>query len=264
MVIVRNMGCRLGFTVVLRKSLRAMQINGAAAAGQPVPPVGDLTLRGDAPYAPVAPTPGGRVPPDPFEVLKSVPLLRRVPEADLRARAMQINGAAAAGRRVQTVGDLTLRGDAPYAPVAPTPGGRVPPDPFEVLKSVPLLRRVPEADLRALAPLVRERSHPRGSVILSEGDPGEALFLIRSGQVKVTVVAEDGREVILSVLGPGNFFGEMALVDDEPRSAHVIAMEDSTLLQLRREDFRARLRSAPELAISLLCELSRRLDRKST
>src|ERR1043166_4978933 len=200
MVIVRNMGCRLGFTVVLRKSLRAMQINGAAAAGQPVPPVGDLTLRGGA----------------------------------------------------------------PYAPVAPTPGGRVPPDPFEVLKSVPLLRRVPEADLRALAPLVRERSHPRGSVILSEGDPGEALFLIRSGQVKVTVVAEDGREVILSVLGPGNFFGEMALVDDEPRSAHVIAMEDSTLLQLRREDFRARLRSAPELAISLLCELSRRLDRKST
>jgi len=137
----------------------------------------------------------------------------------------------------------------------------VPPDPFEVLKSVPLLRRVSEADLRALAPLVRERSHPRGSVILSQGDPGEALFLIRSGQVKVTVVAEDGREVILSVLGPGSFFGEMALVDDEPRSAHVIAMEDSALLQLRREDFRARLRSAPELAISLLSELSRRLRR---
>ena len=137
----------------------------------------------------------------------------------------------------------------------------MPPDPFEVLKSVPLLRRVPEADLRALAPLVRERSHPRGSVILSQGDAGEALFLIRSGQVKVTVVAEDGREVILSVLGAGSFFGEMALVDDEPRSAHVIAMEDSALLQLRREDFRARLRAAPELAISLLCELSRRLRR---
>jgi CRP-like cAMP-binding protein len=137
----------------------------------------------------------------------------------------------------------------------------VPPDPFEVLKSVPLLRQVPEGDLRALALLVRERSHPRGSVILSQGDPGEALFLIRSGQVKVTVVAEDGREVILSVLGPGSFFGEMALVDDEPRSAHVIAMEDSALLQLRRDDFRARLRSAPELAISLLRELSRRLRR---
>ncbi|HEV8355339.1 MAG TPA: Crp/Fnr family transcriptional regulator [Gemmatimonadales bacterium] len=137
----------------------------------------------------------------------------------------------------------------------------MPPDPFEVLKSVPLLRQVPEGDLRALALLVRERSHPRGSVILSQGDPGEALFLIRSGQVKVTVVAEDGREVILSVLGPGSFFGEMALVDDEPRSAHVIAMEDSALLQLRRDDFRARLRSAPELAISLLRELSRRLRR---
>ncbi len=137
----------------------------------------------------------------------------------------------------------------------------MPPDPFEVLRSVPLFREVAEGDLRALAQLVRERSHPRGSLILTQGDPGEALFLIRSGQVKVSVLAEDGREVILSVLAPGSFFGEMALVDDEPRSAHVIAMEDTTLLQLRRDDFRARLRSSPELAVSLLRELSRRLRR---
>jgi CRP/FNR family cyclic AMP-dependent transcriptional regulator len=137
----------------------------------------------------------------------------------------------------------------------------MPLDPFEVLRSVPLFAQVPEGDLRALAQLVRERTHPRGSLILTQGDPGEALFLIRSGQVKVSVVAEDGREVILSVLGPGSFFGEMALVDDEPRSAHVIAMEDTSLLQLRREDFRTRLRSSPELSIALLRELSRRLRR---
>ena len=137
----------------------------------------------------------------------------------------------------------------------------MPLDPFEELRSVPLFAQVPEGDLRALAQLVRERTHPRGSLILTQGDPGEALFLIRSGQVKVSVVAEDGREVILSVLGPGSFFGEMALVDDEPRSAHVIAMEDTSLLQLRREDFRTRLRSSPELSIALLRELSRRLRR---
>jgi len=137
----------------------------------------------------------------------------------------------------------------------------MPIDPFEVLRSVPLFRQVAEADLRALTQLVREREYPKGNLILSQGDIGEALFLIKSGQVKVTVVAEDGREVILSVLGAGSFFGEMALVDDEPRSAHVIAMEDTTLLQLRREDFRTRLRSSPELAISLLRELSRRLRR---
>jgi CRP/FNR family cyclic AMP-dependent transcriptional regulator len=96
-------------------------------------------------------------------------------------------------------------------------------------------------------------------MIISEGDPGDALSIILSGQVKVTVIAEDGREVILAVLGPGAFFGEMALLDDEPRSAHVISMEDTALLQLRREDLRARLRLAPDLAISLLRELSRRL-----
>jgi len=137
----------------------------------------------------------------------------------------------------------------------------MPLDPLEVLGTVPLFRQVPESDLRAFAQLVRERHYPKGSLILSQGDPGESLFLIQSGQVKVTVVAEDGREVILSVLGAGSFFGEMALLDDEPRSAHVIAMEETTLLHLRREDFRARLKLAPDLAIALLRELSRRLRR---
>jgi CRP-like cAMP-binding protein len=137
----------------------------------------------------------------------------------------------------------------------------MPTDPFEVLRRVPLFQQVAEEHVRALAQLVRERSYPRGSVILSQGDPGEALFLIRSGQVKVSVLSEDGREVILSVLGAASFFGEMALVDDEPRSAHVIAMSDTVLLQLRREDFRSRIRGSPELAIALLRELSRRLRR---
>lgn len=132
---------------------------------------------------------------------------------------------------------------------------------LEVLRTVPLFRLVPDPDLQALAQLARERREPKGTLILSQGNPGDALFLIRSGQVKVTVVAEDGREVILSVLGPGSFFGEMALIDDEPRSAHVIAMEDTILVVLRREDFRARLAGSPGLSVSLLRELSRRLRR---
>lgn len=111
------------------------------------------------------------------------------------------------------------------------------------------------------AELMRERTYPKGSVILFEDDPGDALYLVASGQVKVVLIGEDGREVILSVLGEGSFFGEMALLDDEPRSAHVIAMEDSVVLALRREDFRARLRASPEVAIALLKELSRRLRR---
>jgi CRP/FNR family transcriptional regulator, cyclic AMP receptor protein len=133
--------------------------------------------------------------------------------------------------------------------------------PLEVLKRVPLFESLPETELAHFAELTREKTYPKGSVILFENDRGDSLYLVASGQVKVVLIGEDGREVILSVLGSGTFFGEMALIDDAPRSAHVIAMEDSTLLVLRREDFQARLRSSPEVAISLLRELSRRLRR---
>jgi len=131
----------------------------------------------------------------------------------------------------------------------------------ETLRTIPLLTPLNEDEIRALGNLLRERTYPRGSIIVAQGDLGDALFLIKSGQVKVAVFAEDGREVILSVLGDGGFFGEMALLDDEPRSAHVIAMTDAVLWQLRREDFRNRLRSSPEVSIALLREISRRLRR---
>ena len=133
--------------------------------------------------------------------------------------------------------------------------------PLAVLRRVPLFAGLPEADIAALADLCREREYPKGSVILFEADQGDTLYLVGAGQVKVVLIGEDGREVVLSVLGEGAFFGEMALLDDEPRSAHVIALDDSRLLLLRREDFRNRLRASPELAITLLRELSRRLRR---
>ena len=133
--------------------------------------------------------------------------------------------------------------------------------PLSVLQKVPLFHSLPEAEIAPFGDLMRERSYPKGSVILFEDDPGDALYVVANGQVKVVLIGEDGREVILSVLGEGTFFGEMALLDDEPRSAHVIAMEDSVVLALRREDFRARLRASPEVGIALLRELSRRLRR---
>jgi CRP/FNR family transcriptional regulator, cyclic AMP receptor protein len=131
----------------------------------------------------------------------------------------------------------------------------------DVLRTISLFKGLGQADLDALAVLLRERRYPRGSIVLAQGDPGDALFLIGEGQVKVAVLSEDGREVILSVLGPGGVFGEMSLLDDEPRSAHVIAMTDAVLLQLRRDDFRTRLRASPDLAVALRGELSRRLRR---
>jgi CRP/FNR family cyclic AMP-dependent transcriptional regulator len=132
---------------------------------------------------------------------------------------------------------------------------------LDVLRKVPLFATMREGDILAFAELVRERSFPKGSVIVFEDDPGDALYLVARGQVKVVLIGEDGREVILSVLGEGNFFGEMSLIDEKPRSATVIAMVDSVVLVLRREDFQARLRTSPEIAIALLRELSRRLRR---
>ena len=135
----------------------------------------------------------------------------------------------------------------------------MPLSPVDVLKSVPLFSQLGEEDVRAFAALTRERTYPKGSVIVFEDDTGDALYLVAGGQVKVVLIGEDGREVILSVLGEGSFFGEMALIDNQPRSAHVIAMDDSRLLLLRRDDFQARILQSPAVAIALLAELSGRL-----
>jgi CRP/FNR family cyclic AMP-dependent transcriptional regulator len=129
------------------------------------------------------------------------------------------------------------------------------------LQNVPLFSQLSPADLQRVEEVARERTYPRNSVILFEDDPGDALYVVKQGQVKVVLIGEDGREVILSVLGEGQFFGEMALLDDEPRSAHVIAMEDSTLVVLRREEFQGILAQSPALALALLRELTRRLRR---
>ena len=131
----------------------------------------------------------------------------------------------------------------------------------DILRKVPLFSQLAPSDLERVSEISRERAYPRNSVILFEDDPGDALYVVAQGQVKVVLIGEDGREVILSVMGEGEFFGEMALVDDEPRSAHVIAMEDSTLLVLRREDFQGILKQTPGIALALLRELSRRLRR---
>ena len=131
----------------------------------------------------------------------------------------------------------------------------------DFLTSVPMFTGLQRDELLKFAELTRERTYPKGSVILFQGDPGDSLYVLRQGRAKVVLIGEDGREVILGVLEPGAHFGELALIDDQPRSAHVIAMEDSQLLILRREDFRRRVEANPSVAWALLTELSRRLRR---
>lgn len=131
----------------------------------------------------------------------------------------------------------------------------------DFLSTVPLFSSLDPEELQRFAELTREKFYPKGSVILFEDDPGDSLYLVRQGRVKVVLVGEDGREVILGVLGVGEHFGELSLIDDQPRSAHVIAMEDAQLLVLRRDDFRRRVDANPAVAWAMLVELSRRLRR---
>lgn len=129
----------------------------------------------------------------------------------------------------------------------------------EFLGTVPLFRELDRDALRSFAEITREHRYGKGTMIVSEGDPGEALYIVRAGEVKVVLTAEDGREVILGVLGVGAHFGELSLIDGRPRSAHVIATQTSSLLILRRADFRRQVEAQPAVAWALLLELSRRL-----
>jgi len=129
----------------------------------------------------------------------------------------------------------------------------------ERLRAVPLFSHLGGAELERLAAVVRERHYPKNSMVLFADDPGDTLFIVVRGQVKVVLVGEDGREVILSILKDGDFFGEMALIDDRPRSASVIATAASDTLVLRRADFQQCLETSPRIALGLLQELSRRL-----
>ena len=121
----------------------------------------------------------------------------------------------------------------------------------DFLATVPLLGQIPPDELQRFAEVTRDKQYPKGSVILFEDDPGDSLYIVREGRVKVVLVGEDGREVILGVLGVGEHFGELSLIDDQPRSAHVIAMEDSLLLVLRRDDFRRPRAAADAYELSI-------------
>src|SRR5690606_20014567 len=116
-----------------------------------------------------------------------------------------------------------------------------------------------ESALERIAKTGIQKNYKRDSVILFEHEAGSALFIIISGKVKVSRFSDDGKEVIISILGESDIFGEMSLLDGQARSAHVTAMENSNIFIFKREDFLDLLRSNPEVAIALLQELTRRL-----
>ncbi len=131
----------------------------------------------------------------------------------------------------------------------------------DLLAKVSVFTQLSPADIADLVALVSVKEFPKDTPVLHQMDPGEALYIIASGKVKVSRYGEDGREIILTTLGPEDFFGEMSLLDSEPRSADVTTKEDSVLLLLKRDDFIAHIRKYPSVAIAVLVEMSRRLRR---
>jgi CRP-like cAMP-binding protein len=134
-------------------------------------------------------------------------------------------------------------------------------DVASLLRKVSIFSDLPADILGDLAGRMRPRGAEAGSVIVSQEEPGDSLFVLASGKVKVVLYGETGREIILSILREGDFFGEMALLDRQPRSANVVAVEESQLLSLDREAFQTHLTSHPSTAMNILAEMSRRLRR---
>jgi len=129
----------------------------------------------------------------------------------------------------------------------------------ELLKKIPLFSSLKHEELEAINRLSHIKTFPKDQIILLENEEGDTLFIIIKGKVKVTSFSEHGKEVIFSILYDGDFFGDMSLLDGKPRSASVVAIEESEVQLIRRSEFIRLLDKHPRIALALLEELTSRL-----
>jgi CRP-like cAMP-binding protein len=133
----------------------------------------------------------------------------------------------------------------------------------KALSSVPIFAGLTEDQLEVVARHLRRRSFNERDVIVRRDSPGDALFLLMSGKVKVSY-SEAGDETIIAVLRAGDFFGELSVLDGEARSTDVVALEPTDVLVLAADDFHASMHAVPAIAIALLKELAGRLRRSTS
>lgn len=127
-----------------------------------------------------------------------------------------------------------------------------------------LFSNLSDEELTQLAHIARERRFDRNQIIFYEGDLGGSLYIIVSGTVKIVIMADDGREHILGLLHDGDFFGEVSLIDGEPRSATAIAQDKVNIVMISRDDFVRLLRENPEMSLKImvtLCDRLRKTDK---
>jgi CRP/FNR family transcriptional regulator, cyclic AMP receptor protein len=131
----------------------------------------------------------------------------------------------------------------------------------ETLRQVPLFESLDDATAKRLCELIETLDCPGQKVLFRAGDVGDAMYIIERGKVRICVHAADGHEVTLTELGRGDFFGEMALLDGQQRSANAVIAEDARLAVLSREHFLSFMRGSPDVALKMLTALANRLRR---
>ena len=126
-------------------------------------------------------------------------------------------------------------------------------------KNVPFFSQLSDKELEHVKSVAMEKNYPKNAVVLTEGEMGDSLYIIESGRVKVFIGDEDGREIILKILGPGDFFGEMSLVDKQPRSASVTSLDASTFHILSHNAFEKCVEQSPRIATMVMNVLAQRV-----
>jgi CRP-like cAMP-binding protein len=128
-----------------------------------------------------------------------------------------------------------------------------------LLQRVSFFSRLTGQELEALAHKLTKRTFGKGMIIFHKGSPGRSLYIIESGRVRIFLLSKSGQEISVNVYGPGDLFGEMALLDGLPRSAGAMVMEKTVVYTLYRDDFLRCIETYPRMARSIIGELSSRL-----
>src|SRR4051812_35969084 len=129
----------------------------------------------------------------------------------------------------------------------------------DVLRKVPLLSSLSDIQLEWVASSSTVCQYPKRSVVFHEGDASDYLLVILRGRVKVVLLGESGHESIIAILEPPNFLGEVALLDQAPRSATVVTLEETQFLQISSKSFLALLGQHPEMAVTVMRHLAKLL-----
>ena len=128
-----------------------------------------------------------------------------------------------------------------------------------LLRNVPLFSMLPEGQLQLLTQVLSRKAYPKNSTIIAAGDPTDAMYIVVSGRLKVVMSDKQGQEVILAILSQGEFFGEMGLIAQAPRSATVTTIEPCELLTITRADFNKCLQGNFDLTMNVIRGLVKRL-----